>query len=70
MSPLSLPGTDLGAVNHTSACMWGSERVARRRRADGVERGGFVGVFGAAGLCHLKRAPALGDLGCHLGWAI
>ena len=46
MSPFSFPGTDLGAVNHTSAGMWGSECGARRRRADGFERGGFVRVLG------------------------
>lgn len=54
MSLFSFPGTDLGAVNHTSAGMWGSECGARRRRADGFERGGFVRVVGG-GLCCLRR---------------
>lgn len=57
MRPLSFSGTDLGAVNHNSVCMWGSEK----NRWD--ERGGFVGVFETAGLFYLERAPALGKLG-------
>lgn len=74
MSALSFPETDLGAVNHTGVCTWGSERGARGGGcADGVGTSGFVRVFGAAGMCCLKWAPALRDLGrvsCHLGWAI
>lgn len=57
MRPLSFSGTDLGAVNHNSVCMWGSEK----NRWD--ERGGFVGVFETAELFYLERAPALGKLG-------
>lgn len=55
MSPFSFPGTDLGAVNHTSTSMWGSECAARRRRADGFETGGFVRVFGEGGLCCFRK---------------
>lgn len=51
MSPLSFTGTDLGAVNHIPASVCGALSVGteKDRRWDG--KGGFVGVFGAVGLC-------------------
>lgn len=46
MSPLSFPGTDLGAVNHTGACTWGSEGgAARGGCADGAGTSGFGGYL-------------------------
>ena len=44
MSPLSFPGTNLGVVNHTGVCAWGSERRA------GVQMGcGQVASWGYLG---------------------
>ena len=51
MSPLSFPGTDVGAVNHIPASVCGAVSVGTEKNSRWDGRGGFVRVFGAAGLC-------------------
>ena len=54
MSPLSFPGTNLGAVSHSRFHVRGSERGAGRRKqrrwADGTGTGGLVERAASSGL--------------------